>query len=214
MAVRFSCTLAFIASIFESMALNRGKVFTANMPTNTAMNGSANRNTTARSALILTAIIVAATSMNGARMNVRTADMYVFCIVFTSVVSLVIRLAVEKRSTFAKEKACTLSNRSPLRFFAKPALATLANLAESMPRLSDKSAISIIISPRCNIKPVSRLAMPMFTISAIRNGIFTSTTTSPTIVSAASRDFNLYPFVYGKSFLIIPCSHPPFCAAP
>ena len=160
------------------------------MPMTIASIGSANRNTSARLGLILTAITVAAISMNGARMNVRTAIMYVFCMVFTSVVRRVIRLAVEKRSTFAKEKLCTRSNSPPRRFFAKPALDTLANLALSAPRLSEAIAISIIIIPRCIINAVSLFSMPMFTMSAIIYGMLTSTSTSPIIVSAAKMDLN------------------------
>ena len=102
----------------------------------------------------------------------------------------VIRLAGEKRSTFAKEKRSTRSNSPPRRFFAKPALDTLANLALSAPRLSEAIAISIIIIPRCIINAVSLFSMPMFTMSAIMYGMLTSTSTSPIIVSAAKMDLN------------------------
>ena len=65
--------------------------------------GTAQRNTVAIRAFILNDIIRENISISGLRIAIRMSIMYACCILVTSVVSLVIRLAVENLSILAKE---------------------------------------------------------------------------------------------------------------
>ena len=73
-------------------------------------------------------------SCTGARTSMRRHIMVVSWMVFTSLVSLVMSEAEEKRSMSAKEKSCILLNISPLRFRPRPWLATAELLAAVMPQ--------------------------------------------------------------------------------
>ena len=96
MAIRFSCTCAFIASYFLSIALKRGNARVPMKIKNAASTGMAKANTTASSAFRRTAIMVAAMSISGERTSVRMIIIKDCCTFVTSVVRRVIRDAVEK----------------------------------------------------------------------------------------------------------------------
>ena len=69
----------------------------------TASTGMATRKTEDRRALVVTTMMVAATSMKGARTMTRMHIMKAIWALVTSTVRRVIREAVEKRSILAKE---------------------------------------------------------------------------------------------------------------
>ena len=94
-----------------------------------------------------TAMTAAPMSMMGARMAMRTIIMKAFCTLVTSVVSRVTKEAVENRSTFLKEKSCTLSNSALRMFLANPVLAWAANFPASAPHTRLSTAMPTMTSP-------------------------------------------------------------------
>ena len=109
--------------------------------------GIENRNTTDSFEFALTAMMVAHISMIGERKALRMNIMKAFCMLVTSVVSLVVSEAVENLSTLANEKSCTLRKRALLRFLANHIAATALNRAARAPKASEKTDMSIINKP-------------------------------------------------------------------
>ena len=93
------------------------------------------------------AITVAIIIIMGERIRVRKTWSMVMRMVLTSVVALVIRLGVEKRSVFAKEKLWIFSKSPVRRFFAKPWLATAEKRAAKRPQAIESIATITIIPP-------------------------------------------------------------------
>ena len=97
--------------------------------------------------LIVKLMIIAKMNCNGTRITIRRHIWKDCCTFVTSVVNLVTSDDVEKRSTFANEKRCTLLNRSWRRFFAKPQLAVAANRPAKTPLVKDTAAKNTKIAP-------------------------------------------------------------------
>ena len=72
--------------------------------------------------------------------------------VLTSVVARVMRLGVEKRSMFEKEKLWMRSSSIVRRFFAKPWLAMAEQRALSRPQTIDRHAMSTMMPPTVSTK--------------------------------------------------------------
>ena len=128
----------------------------------TASTGSMARYMRAMRELTVRHMITENMSMSGVRTAILITIWKEFCTLVTSVVSLVTREDVENRSISAKDRSCTLKNRSCLRFFANPADAVAPHLADAVPQKREHSARAMSMAlyiPMMRISPVFMLSM-------------------------------------------------------
>ena len=151
------------------------------------------KNNSAISTLIVSVIIHDRITIIGALAKRRILIIYAICTFVMSVVILVTKLGVEKRSIFLNEKSCILY----------PAPAIAANFPASTPNQSASIAITTRIAPIFTMYPKSPLAIPTSIIFAICNGIKTSINTSRITKSGASTDCFLYSRIDFSNVLFI-----------
>lgn len=142
-------------------------------------------------------------SINGALTAIRIIIWYAFWILVTSVVSLVTRLEVENLSMFEKEKVCTRSYMSFLKFFAKPADAIAAYFPDKAPQLRDSRESTTSNIPIVIICRTLFAAIPLSIILAISVGIKTSMITSSVTNNGDNKEDFLYSRIdFANRFII------------
>ena len=131
--MRFSCTVSFRASIFcwkWVKSLSQARMMSHSSRHITGMTTAMTR---VSRAFMVRQTTRAESSCTGARTSMRRHIMVVIWMVLTSLVSLVLREAEEKRSMSAKEKSWILANISCLRLRPRPWLAMEELFAAVMP---------------------------------------------------------------------------------
>ena len=147
MALRSSCTTRFRSSVAACKEVKNGPTFRSTSTTPSTSRGITTRNTWLSRVLMMSAITSAVTSITGARTSMRMPIMRVIWRLFTSLVSLVMRDAVEKCSILAKENFCTCRYSAARRLAPKPMPALEASTAAPTPSARATSAMSTIFSP-------------------------------------------------------------------
>lgn len=118
-----------------------------------------------------------------ARGAMRRIIMKAFWMFITSVVSLVTRLGVEKRSVLEKEKVWMALHWSCLRFRAKPAAAMEPNTDPRQPTVRPHSTTTSMMSEVRTTTCMSPFSTPLSMSVAMSSGTIISQTTSPIITS-------------------------------
>ena len=149
------------------------------MATRISSSGSTTRNTWLSCKLMVRAMTRAVISITGARTSIRMPIIRVICTDETSLVSRVIRDAVEKCSMLAKENRCTWAYSAARTLAPKPIPARAARAAAPTPITRDARAMRIIFRPMARMYSLSPLAMPTSTIWLMALGSSSSSTASP-----------------------------------
>ena len=147
MAFRSSCTTRFTASVLFCSAVKKGPTYRTTISTSTTRMGMLTRYTWLSCRLVRRASTMAVISITGARTVMRMPINSIICTADTSLVSRVMRLAVEKCSMLAKLKRCTCSYSAPRMLAPKPMAALAANTAAPMPPARASSERITIFTP-------------------------------------------------------------------
>ena len=151
MAFKSSCTTWFRSSVAPCKEVKNGPTFFSTSTTPSTSRGITTRNIRLNLVLMMSAMTRAVTSITGARTSIRIPIISVICRLLTSLVSRVMRDAVEKCSILAKENFCTCRYSAARRFAPKPMLAREANMAAPTPNASAARAITAILRPAMRI---------------------------------------------------------------
>ena len=147
MAFRSSCTTRFRPSVAFCREVKKGPTYRSTMNTISASSGRITRKIWLSCRLMRRAITRAVMSITGARTSIRIPIIRVICTDETSLVSRVMREAVEKCSMLEKEKRCTCRYSAARTLEPKPMPALAASAAAPTPNARQIRAISTIFRP-------------------------------------------------------------------
>ena len=157
--------IRLIRSSFSCMTLNRGKIAKNENSMRPSTQMSASPTVQDRDTLVRRAIITAPIPMSGANSIMRRAMVVACCTICTSLVDLVMRDAVENRSSSAELKAVTFRKTSFLTPRAVLAAVSVAKRLPVMEQAAARMAMRIMMVPTLLMWSMSPLTMPLLMIS-------------------------------------------------